>query len=496
LAAEKALRESEARFRDLTELSSDWYWEQDPDYRFTSIAGISRDHLEHRRELALGKARWEVDSLEPEEGDWLQHKQVLERREAFRDLVIKYRTKTDEIGYMTISGKPVFDAAGNFKGYRGTGKDITEQKRRGELIEQRAMQQSLIAAFWQQALANIELNELFAGAVGILAQGLNVAFCKVLALASDDHSLILKAGIGWDEGWLGRLIDGPDGRAGIRDGRVPASRGPTTVDGVLRQARFAQSEFLEIHGIQSGIDVPIYGTECPYGVLGAHSREKRHFGSEELNFVSSIANILGAAVERKNSEEKLAYMAQFDSLTGLPNRNLLRDRLAQTLNLAQRKSWSAGVVFVDLDGFKNVNDTLGHDIGDKLLVQVAQRLRECVRSADTVARLGGDEFALVLSNLARQDDCRLVAQKVVDSLSRHFELEGHDICLSASLGIALYPDDGVTFDALLKNADTAMYRVKQLGRNGYQFYHPNMHERAAVRLRMNVPLRDAIERGE
>jgi len=194
--AERALFESEARFRDLTALSSDWYWEQDENYRFTSISGISQYHLEHRRNLSLGKARWEVDTLHPLDGDWGGHKAMLERRESFHDVVLTYLSKTNETGYMSVSGKPVFDEAGNFKGYRGTGRDITEQKQAEQAIRIHATQQSLIASFGQKALASSDLDELIARSVKVVGEGLAVAFCSVLQLDKDRHSFILKGKAG------------------------------------------------------------------------------------------------------------------------------------------------------------------------------------------------------------------------------------------------------------------------------------------------------------
>jgi diguanylate cyclase (GGDEF)-like protein/PAS domain S-box-containing protein len=200
--------------------------------------------------------------------------------------------------------------------------------------------------------------------------------------------------------------------------------------------------------------------------------------------------------ERREAEQRLAYLAQFDPLTGLPNRDLFQDRLEQTLAQAGRNQWLVGVVQVNLDRFKIVNDTLGHGAGDKLLVMAAERLGEAVRSGDTLARFSADEFAVALSNLARADDASVVAHKVLDALGRPFEIDGQEVYVSASLGVAVYPDDGASGDVLIKNADAAMHRVKEHGRNGFQFYLPEMNERAAQRLQLETALRGALERDE
>ncbi|HET7201390.1 MAG TPA: EAL domain-containing protein, partial [Burkholderiales bacterium] len=195
-------------------------------------------------------------------------------------------------------------------------------------------------------------------------------------------------------------------------------------------------------------------------------------------------------------EEKVAYLAQFDALTGLPNRNLFQDRLAQAMALASRNDWPMAVLFIDLDRFKLVNDTQGHGAGDKLLKEAAERLRSCIRSSDTVGRLGGDEVAAILSELGKPADAGRVAQKIVELFRRPFDLEGKETYVSASIGVTLYPADSDNAEALVMNADTAMYRAKEQGRNNYQYFTRDMNERARQRVQLEVALRGALEREE
>jgi diguanylate cyclase (GGDEF)-like protein/PAS domain S-box-containing protein len=195
-------------------------------------------------------------------------------------------------------------------------------------------------------------------------------------------------------------------------------------------------------------------------------------------------------------EEKVAYMAQFDALTGLPNRNLFQDRLAQAMALAKRNEWPMAVLFIDLDRFKLVNDTLGHRAGDKLLKEAAERLRSCIRGSDTVGRLGGDEFAAILTELAIPSNAGLVAQKIIDVLRQPFDLDGKETYVSASIGITLYPADSDSAEALVMNADAAMYRAKEQGRNNYQYFTRDMNERALLRVGLEAALRRALERNE
>jgi diguanylate cyclase (GGDEF)-like protein/PAS domain S-box-containing protein len=196
------------------------------------------------------------------------------------------------------------------------------------------------------------------------------------------------------------------------------------------------------------------------------------------------------------SNERLSYLAQFDTLTGLPNRHLFRDRLAQTLVRDKRSSRPVGVMFVDLDRFKQVNDTLGHGVGDTLLKQTAVRLAACVRDGDTVGRFSSDEFGVVLSDLDKAGDTGRVAQKVLEALAAPFMLGSDEVYISASVGIALYPADSEEAETLIVNASAAMNRAKEEGRNNYQYFTPEMNERARNRVQIETDLRHAMERNE
>jgi diguanylate cyclase (GGDEF)-like protein/PAS domain S-box-containing protein len=372
--------------------------------------------------------------------------------------------------------------------------DVTERKLAEQAVREYASQQNLIADFGHKALANTDLDELLDQLATLVATGLNVEFCKVLQFGPDGHSLLHKAGVGWQSGWIGGQV--PVSGETTRASFVLASGEPLTVADYHTETRFAPSTTLALHNISSGIDVPIMGSAGPLGIIGAYSRQPRNFTPENVNFLQNLANTVGTAMDRKALEERFAYLAQFDSLTALPNRSLLLDRFTQTLTLAARNQWLVGILFVDLDRFKIVNDTRGHGVGDALLTHVAARLRECVRPGDTVGRLGGDEFAIVLCSLAKAADAGLVADKVVSALSRPFNLDEQDIYVSASVGIGIYPTDGTHADELLRNADTAMYRAKERGRNTFQFYLPEMNERSAERLALETQLRGALERQE
>ena len=200
--------------------------------------------------------------------------------------------------------------------------------------------------------------------------------------------------------------------------------------------------------------------------------------------------------ERKRVEQSIRHMAHHDALTGLPNRALFRDRLTHAMAQADRYHQKLAVMFLDLDRFKAINDTLGHNVGDQLLKIAAERLRSCVRDCDTVARLGGDEFTVVVEDIIEDHDAAAVAQKILDTLSQPFNLYGHEVFISVSVGVTLYPSDDENADNLLRNADSAMYRAKEYGRNNFQFYVADMNVKARERLMLESSLRRALDRNE
>jgi diguanylate cyclase (GGDEF)-like protein/PAS domain S-box-containing protein len=325
-----ATQQSEARFRALTELTSDWYWEQDANFRFVRVDGDIETARTMPAETFIGATRWDsgVQGVSPDQ--WVLHRAVLESHETFHDFEMQRARIDGSLMWVSISGAPIFDSQGVFNGYRGTGREISARK---------------------QAEADIE---------------------------------------------------------------------------------------------------------------------------------------------------RLAF---FDVLTGLPNRRLLIDRLNQAIVSSARRGCYGALLFIDLDNFKMLNDTLGHQMGDALLKQVAQRLGECVRGIDTVARLGGDEFVVMLEELNETEaqagtQAELVGKKILIALNQYFELDGQQHHSSPSIGVALFSDHHQTVDELLKRADLAMYQAKAAGRNTLRFFDPVMEAAASQRAALEADIRQGMARKE
>lgn len=328
--SEDTLRESEARFRALTELSSDWYWEQDENFRFIQISGNVTKITGLLEATYLGKTRWELPSVIASAAEWEKHRAVLNAHQEFREFEFSIKDTQNRIRWASVSGAPIFDAKGTFKGYRGIGRDITAQKQSAEQIH-------------------------------------NLAF--------------------------------------------------------------------------------------------------------------------------------------YDSLTNLPNRRLLLERLKKTEQLDARHQCKGALLFLDLDNFKDLNDTQGHDIGDTLLQQVAKRLVSCVREADNVARLGGDEFVVVLDDLhadpliaAAQADA--VGRKILVALSSPYQLGGREHRTSTSIGITLFGGAKSSVEDQLKQADLALYKAKAAGRNTLRFFDVAMQSDVDGLVALESDLRDGLQGGE
>jgi diguanylate cyclase (GGDEF)-like protein/PAS domain S-box-containing protein len=486
--AEAKLRTSEERFRSLTEMFSDFYWETDTEHRLTQVVHGGGYRRIHPPETLLGKASWDLPSSRPDAAGWAAHKAVRAARLPFRDFCFARLDAGGNERHVLISGEPVFEE-GSFVGYRGVGSDVTERMRAEERQHTHARHQEIIAEFGRAALTLHGAQVLLDHAVRSAGLALDAQAVAYYECTVDDNRMVPRSGTGGacDAGIL--ELTGEHALGGALRSGEPC---------VLPDAQAVRSAFPGdwAGGFGAALAMPVRGERGTYGLLCAFSSRPRAHAEAESGFLGALASVLSAALQRIHSEERLAYLAQFDNLTGVPNRALMRDRFAQMLAQASRHGTRLGVMFVDLDHFKAVNDMQGHAAGDDLLKEVARRLSACVRSGDTVARISGDEFVVILGELSSAASAAGVAQKVLERMAAPFPLAGRETFVSASIGIAIYPDDGDNVDALVSAADAAMYRAKQAGRNSYCSFTPGIAEGARARLQLATELRRALERGE
>ncbi|MGE5623074.1 MAG: diguanylate cyclase domain-containing protein [Bacillota bacterium] len=246
------------------------------------------------------------------------------------------------------------------------------------------------------------------------------------------------------------------------------------------------------HGLKACTSWPIFGKHKKIlGTFALYFREPKAPTEQDLRLFDICTNLAGIAIESRASEEKIRYLAHYDGLTSLPNRFLFKEYLDMALRNAKRHGKKFAVFFLDLDKFKDINDTLGHDAGDHVLREIAGRLRSCLRHNDKIARMGGDEFYVLIEDLSDGHYAADVAQKLLDQALRPVRIGDHECRLSVSIGISIYPDDGLDENALLKNADSAMYRAKDLGKNGYQFFSPHLeYSEGGVNIHLLASLQD------
>ena len=247
--------------------------------------------------------------------------------------------------------------------------------------------------------------------------------------------------------------------------------------------------------MQSAAIILIKGHGRPYGVIGAGSRVPHRFSQEDVSFMQAIANVLANAIDRRAAEQRTQHEALHDPLTGLPNRNLFLDRLEHALSVAQRRGTPVSVLFLDLDQFKLVNDSLGHAAGDELLAAVAPRIEEALRPGDTVARFGGDEFAILAEDIGSEHGPTRIAERVAEALARPFVLRGREHFVSASVGIAIGAGSEKP-ESLIRDADSALYRAKEHGRGGYEIFDEAMRSRVIEHMQVENDLQRAIQREE
>jgi diguanylate cyclase (GGDEF)-like protein len=356
-----------------------------------------------------------------------------------------------------------------------------------------AHQQSAVARFGQQALEGADTDELAREASRILTDVLEIDFGRVLRLLPGDDEFLLVSAVGLPEELIGHARVPADHRS--QSGYALATGKATVVNDWSTETRFQQSELQAKQGMQSSAIILIKGKEQPFGVIGAGSRGHHRFTQGDVDFMQAIANVLANAVERRRTEERTQHEALHDALTGLPNRSLFLDRLQHALSVAARRRTAIAVLFLDLDQFKLVNDSLGHAAGDELLAAVAPQIEQALRPGDTVARFGGDEFAVLAEDVGDERGAIRIAERIAEALARPLILREREHFVSASIGISIGAGTEEP-EALIRDADSALYRAKEHGRGGYEIFDEAMRSRVIEHMQTENDLRRALQRGE
>ena len=482
-AAEDAVRSSEERYRALVQQSADVIMILDAHgdvvYTTPSVKQVFGDKVVH-----VGSSIFE--HVHPQDLNLVEASFAELAVDSTRDDELEFRVHNGDGGgwrHVEARGRNLLNdpaVAGIVVNLR----DVTERRRVTD-------QQAAVAALGQWALSGTALPTLLEAAADLVARTLELPLCGVFELVPDDGHFTLVAGTGWAPNLLGATIV-PAFQGWVSE--LSAGRLAAVITGPVDE-RFFCAPLLREHDAVCGASVTIEGQIGTYGVLSVFSDEVRAFSPGDTNFLVAVANVVAAVVERRRAEDEVRHQALHDGLTGLPNRMLMADRLEQALSASLRDDSKVGLLLLDLDGFKDVNDSLGHHAGDQLLRQVADRLVAVLRASDTVARLGGDEFAVCLPDVSSTAEAGAIAAKLLSVLQQPFELAEMVVSVSASVGVAVSGEHGHEPSLLLQRADIAMYRAKR-ARTGWALYDTATDEAHRHRLAVLAELRDAADLGE
>jgi diguanylate cyclase (GGDEF)-like protein/PAS domain S-box-containing protein len=373
--------------------------------------------------------------------------------------------------------------------------DITERKKAEQELRRSAAQQAAVARLGGTALKDGAPDTLMGEAAAVLTEIAGVEGACVWEVGRDGRRLRLRAGL------EDRLVGSERASAALDShaGAALDSGLHVIVDDWSKETRFSMPPALRVVGIRSSLAVPIEGKERPFGVLDIHSTEPNRFTPQDVHFVQASANVLADAIERHAADQALRHRVLHDSLTGLPNRLSFVDSLNDALRRSTASGSPVGILFLDLDNFKLINDSMGHHAGDELLRAVAPRLRSHLRPGDIVARFGGDEFGILVDRLADEDEALAIADRIAVAFAEPYAMHGVDHFVSASIGIAVARPSArepVDAELLIRDADAAMYRAKERGRARCELFDAEMRAGALRRLEVERELRHALERNE
>jgi diguanylate cyclase (GGDEF)-like protein/PAS domain S-box-containing protein len=443
--SEQALIDSEDRFHRLTDLSSDWFWEQDENFRFTHLSGgvYAKGGLQPKN--FIGKTRWEV-TRGVDTRDWEPHKAQLNAHQPFADLEYRILDEQGHVHWYSVSGEPWFDRHGVFKGYCGTSRDVTERKRMEALRAGQARVLEMIAT-------GASLNDVLSDLVQVVESQADGMVGSVLLLGEDGQRVCGGVAPSLPASYIDSFI-------GISAAHLAGAP----------ELHPHYSDVAAKHGFESSWTTPIGPQLGLLGAFGTHYRSRKLLGADERLLAQIASRIAGIAIERKQAEERIIRLARHDGLTGIYNRRAIMEIIQTEWSRHVRDRSPLSIVFADLDHFKNINDTFGHQAGDDVLREVAKRIVHILRPYDAFGRYGGEEFLIVLPACDAQGALE-VAERVREAVGAKKILTSDvEIASSVSIGVATTSNDAAnSIDQLLKRADAALYRAKAGGRNRVEF---------------------------
>jgi diguanylate cyclase (GGDEF)-like protein/PAS domain S-box-containing protein len=410
---------------------------------------------------------------------------------------VEYRMHTRDEKVVWIHDEAVLEAdEDGVPVWHGVLYDVSARKETEDELQRALSQQAVVARLGERAMQNSDPQEMMEAATELIGKVDGVHSACIWELGRDGRRLNLRAGLEDAVVGAGRRV------SASRDSHAGAALDSGThaiVSEWNEETRHTMPPVLRVFGAASSLAVVIDGKNRPFGVLDVHATEPHRFGAKDVPFVQAAANVLADAIERHAADQALRYRVLHDSLTGLPNRLSFVDALGESLDKATISGSPVGILFLDLDHFKLINDSLGHHAGDALLRAVAPRLRSHLRPGDVVARFGGDEFGILIDRLADEGEAVAIADRVASAFTQPFSLDGVDHFVSASIGVAVArtsEERTVNAELLIRDADAAMYRAKESGRARCVLFDAEMRAGAMRRLEVERELRHALEREE
>jgi diguanylate cyclase (GGDEF)-like protein/PAS domain S-box-containing protein len=493
LEASRMVAKERESLQALIDKVPDKLWVKDADGRFKIANSATASEYGFRGPSALiGKTDFDLYAHELAQEFFEIEQKIIRSGHAVADMDECIVDASGETRWLSTTKVPLLGDRNEAAGLLGISRDITE-RRQAEVL--RTGQSEILEMIAMSAPLDGVLDRL----MRLVESQLTGIFASVLLLDDGGAHLRHGAAPSLAEAYI-RAIDGVGIGPKVGSCGTAAHRRESVVVADIATDPLWE-DFCGLaaeHGLRSCWSTPIFSHQgLVLGTFAMYSGTVRTPTANESGLIEVATRIAGIAIERKRAEDRIHFLANHDTLTGLPNRTLLKDRLAQAVLYAERYDRWATVVFIDLDNFKIVNDSLGHNAGDELLKIVAERMVRCVKATDTVVRLGGDEFVIILFDQPKSVDLVSAAlQKIRNAIAEPVCIDGRSLQVTGSIGIANYPKDGEDADTLLAHADAAMYRAKEIGRDNFQFYTPELNAKVHEKLALQEELRTAIANSE